>query len=196
MGVPRNVVVRADSRPQTPMSCATTPLASGRVDRGVCLATMCRYRTLRRQPSAVGRRSRPRMNDPVGRSIGSPGRTPSFDADPLSHFRNRKKDACPARGAVESPRRTARRSPFRQPHEQNVAIERRLGPAVWLILSSPPIEHGRSCGQKTPDARVCGAATPLASGLVDRGCLGDVVPLSHPASPAVCGWRPFAAADE
>jgi hypothetical protein len=31
-----------------------------------------------------------------------------------------------------------------QPHEQNVAIERRLGPAVWLILSSPPIEHGRS----------------------------------------------------
>jgi hypothetical protein len=41
--------------------------------------------------------SPPRMNDPAGTSLGSLGRATSLSADPLSHFRNRKK-ACPARG--------------------------------------------------------------------------------------------------
>jgi len=92
--------------------------------------------------------SPPRMNAPAGTSLGSLGRATSLSADPLSHFRNRKKKlARPAASAVESQPSGTATVAVRQLHEPYVAIERRLRPAVWLIDLSPPIEHGRSTNQ-------------------------------------------------
>jgi hypothetical protein len=77
-------------------------------------------------------------------ALGSLGRATSLSADPLSHFRNRKKKlARPAASAVESQPPATATVAVRQLHEQCLAIERRLRPAVWLIVLSPPIEHGR-----------------------------------------------------
>jgi hypothetical protein len=88
------------------------------------------------------------MNAPAGTSLGSLGRATSLSADPLSHFRNRKKKlARPAASAVESQPSGTATVAVRQLHEPYVAIERRLRPAVWLIDLSPPIEHGRSTNQ-------------------------------------------------
>ena len=80
-----------------------------------------------------------------GTSIGSPGRTASFDADPLSLPESGKvlPNSPPVR--YNHSRYNERpRSPFRQPHEQCVAIERRLAPTVNVAPGPPPIEHGRS----------------------------------------------------
>ena len=145
-----------------------TPLATGIVGRRVCpwrrRPAIASFDASRPPPACrlrLGACSPPPMKDPVGTSIGSHGRTSSFNADPLSHSRNRKHPSLERRSVRRGARlrstltryripgigkkclpgspparydhgdeRTATVA-VRQPHEQNVAIERRLGPAVW-----------------------------------------------------------------